>query len=189
MTKETLREQYKSKRLHLDTRERLRFDDLMLLQFQQFDYGDIGTLLTYWPMPGMAEPNTHLYSGYLRHMIPGLTIAYPKSDKRLLTIQALAIDEDTVYHTNEWGITEPKQGVPVQPEQVDLVFVPMLACDRQGHRIGYGKGFYDRYLAGCRHDIVKIGFSYFEPVDRIIDTHQFDVPLTYCITPHETYEF
>jgi 5-formyltetrahydrofolate cyclo-ligase len=189
MTKDELRQQYRTKRMALDTRDRLHYDDLMLLQFQQFDYADVRTLLTYWPMPDMAEPNTHLYSGYLRHMVPGLVIAYPKTDKRLHTIQALAIDEDTVYHTNEWGITEPKQGEPIPAEQVDLVFVPMLACDRQGHRIGYGKGFYDRYLAECRSDVVKIGFSYFEPVERIIDTHQFDVPLTYCITPHETYEF
>ncbi len=189
MTKNALRELYRSKRIALDARDRLRYDDLMLLQFQQFDYGDVRSLLTYWPMTGMAEPNTLLYSGYLRHMIPGLVIAYPVTNKELLSIQALTIDEDTVYQTNAWGITEPKSGQPLPAEQIDLVFVPMLACDKQGHRIGYGKGFYDRYLWGCRKDVVKIGFCYFEPVDAIDDTHQFDVPLTYCITPQATYEF
>ena len=73
--------------------------------------------------------------------------------------------------------------------QVDLVLVPLLAFDTEGFRVGYGKGFYDRYLANCRADVVTIGFSYFGPVDKITDTGQFDVPLTYCITPQHTYEF
>jgi 5-formyltetrahydrofolate cyclo-ligase len=65
----------------------------------------------------------------------------------------------------------------------------MLICDTKGYRVGYGKGFYDRYLAHCRKDVVKIGFSYFDPVEKITDTDQFDVPLTYCITPQHIYEF
>lgn len=189
MTKKELRELYKGKRLHLDTRDRLRYDDLMLLQFQQFDYADIHTVLTYWPMPGTAEPNTHLFSGYLRHMIPGLVIAYPKTDIATHNLEALVINEDSVYLVNQWGITEPKEGIPIDPEDIDLVFVPMLVCDQQGHRVGYGKGFYDRFLARCRKDAVRIGFSYFEPIEQITDTGQFDVPLTYCITPQATYEF
>jgi 5-formyltetrahydrofolate cyclo-ligase len=189
MTKQELRKLYKGKRQHLDTRDRLRYDDLMLLRFQQLDYADIHTVMTYWPMPGMAEPNTHLFSGYLRHMIPGLVITYPKTDPATHAMEAMAIDEDSVYLTNTWGITEPKEGIAVDPVAIDLVFVPMLVCDSQGHRVGYGKGFYDRFLTRCREDAVKIGFSYFEPIEQIIDTGQFDVPLTYCITPQAIYEF
>ena len=102
---------------------------------------------------------------------------------------AVAIHEDTVYQTNQWGITEPKEGRVLEPQQIDLVFVPLLVCDKDGYRVGYGKGFYDRYLPNCREDIVKIGFSYFEPIEKITDTDQFDVPLTYCITPQHIYEF
>ncbi|MBV9986672.1 MAG: 5-formyltetrahydrofolate cyclo-ligase [Chitinophagaceae bacterium] len=189
MTKRELRQLYKARRGELAGPQRLRFDDLMQLQFQQFDYSGIGTLLTYWPMSSNAEPNTHLFSGYLRHMLPGLVIAYPKTDRQQYSINALAIHEETIYLTNEWGITEPTEGEPVDPEEIDLVFVPMLVCDVQGNRVGYGKGFYDRYLARCREDVLKIGFSYFEPVEQITDTAEFDIPLTYCITPSATYEF
>jgi 5-formyltetrahydrofolate cyclo-ligase len=189
MTKIELRKLFKAKRSELDPREKLRMDDLMLLQFQQFDYGDVNSLLTYWPMPHTAEPNTHLFSGYLRHMLPGLQIAYPKTDRTQHTMEALLIDEDTVYQTNEWGITEPKQGMTIDPKEIDLVFVPMLICDRKGHRVGYGKGFYDRFLNLCRPDAVKMGFSYFEPIEQIVDSADFDVPLTYCITPQDIYEF
>ena len=70
MTKDALRKIYRAKRKELDGHDRLRMDDLMLIQFQQFDFSSIQTLLTYWPISGQAEPNTHLFSGYLRHMVP-----------------------------------------------------------------------------------------------------------------------
>ena len=189
MNKQALRQEYKTRRADIHSKERLRLDDLMLLQFQQFDYSAIQTVLSYWPIDGQAEPNTHLYSGYLRHMIPGIVLAYPVTDTTSGKMTAVAINEDTIYHTNQWGITEPKEGKVVEPQKIDLVFVPLLICDQQGYRVGYGKGFYDRYLPDCRKDLVKTGFSYFEPIDKITDTDQFDVPLTYCITPQHTYEF
>ncbi|MES2329738.1 MAG: 5-formyltetrahydrofolate cyclo-ligase [Bacteroidota bacterium] len=189
MNKQELRQLYQVKRAEIHSKERLRMDDLLLLQFQQFDYADVQTVLTYWPLANKAEPNTHLFSGYLRHMLPGMLLAYPLTDPSTLEMTALAIHEDTIYHTNAWGITEPKEGEVIDPTQIDLIFVPLLAYDTKGYRVGFGKGFYDRYLARCREDIVKIGFSYFGPVDEIADTDQFDVPLTYCITPQQTYEF
>ena len=80
MNKRQLRKIYKAKRALIDSRKRLKLDDLMLLHFQEFNYGDIHTVLTYWPMAKTAEPNTHLFSSYLRHIVPGLRIAYPVSD-------------------------------------------------------------------------------------------------------------
>jgi len=67
--------------------------------------------------------------------------------------------------------------------------VPLLAVDKKGYRVGYGKGFYDKFLPSCKKECLKIGFSYFEPVDEITDKDQFDVPLELCITPHNIYVF
>lgn len=189
MNKAALRQLYKTKRTGIPGKERLRMDDLILLQFQQFDYSGIRTVLSYWPISEQAEPNTLLFSGYLRHMLPGMVLAYPLTDTASGNMTAIAIREDTVYRTNHLGITEPKEGMVLKPGEIDLVLVPMLICDKQGYRVGYGKGYYDKYLACCRKDLVKIGFSYFEPVDKITDTAHFDVPLSYCITPQQTYEF
>lgn len=189
MNKQELRQLYKSKRTGIQDRERLRMDDLQLLQFQQFDYASIQNLLSFWPMAKQAEPNTHLFSAYLRHMIPDLQISYPMIQTNQSEMTAIAVSEETLYHTNSWGITEPREGTVLHPESIDLIFVPMLVCDKKGYRVGYGKGYYDRYLAQCREDIVKIGFSYFDPIEEISDTDHFDVPLTYCITPRQTYEF
>lgn len=189
MTKKELRNIYKQKRAAIPPPEKLKLDDLLLIQFQRLGFGDINLLLTYWPMAHTAEPNTHLFSGYLRHTIPGLQIAYPVADFSSGNMQALLIDEGTVYATNKLGITEPKEGMAISPAEIDIVFVPMLVCDMHGFRVGYGKGFYDKYLSQCRSDIIKTGFSYFAPVARIDDADDYDVPLNYCITPDKVYEF
>jgi 5-formyltetrahydrofolate cyclo-ligase len=64
-----------------------------------------------------------------------------------------------------------------------------LACDRHGHRVGYGKGFYDKFLAQCRPETLKIGVSYFDPLLDPILTDPTDVALDYCITPTRVWRF
>ncbi|NNV54442.1 5-formyltetrahydrofolate cyclo-ligase [Limnovirga soli] len=189
MIKKDVRKLYKEKRNSLSDKEKLKLDDLLLIQFQQFYFDETRHLLTYWPMAHMQEPNTHLFSGYMRHMVPGLEICYPLTDFGRGTMEAIAVNEDTVYTTSSLHITEPKEGIPVAPYLIDVVFVPLLAVDIQGYRVGYGKGFYDKYLANCRSDIIKIGFSYFDPIEIIEDKDAFDVPLNYCVTPQQLYEF
>ncbi len=90
---------------------------------------------------------------------------------------------------NSWGISEPSSGARIKPEEIDMVVVPLLCFDVSGHRTGYGKGFYDRFLAACRSDCVKIGVSHFGPVDRIDDIREHDVRLDACVTPGHTYTF
>ena len=189
VTKAEIRKQYKILRSNISSKEKLKLDDLLLLQFQQVDCSAFETLFTFWPMAHQIEPNTLLFSSYLRHFVPNLQISYPKSDFDTHEMQAILIDEDTIYKTNEQGITEPKLGEIINPKTIDVTFVPLLVCDKNGFRVGYGKGFYDKFLSACNPNIIKIGFSYFEPIDKIEDTNSFDVPLTYCITPDNIYEF
>ncbi len=189
MTKKELRNLYKQKRQAISSEEKLKLDDLLLIRFQQLCFEDVHVLFTYWPKVNAQEPNTHLFSGYLRHTIPFLQIAYPVTDFSTCTMHAVFINEETVYHINAYGITEPTDGSLVEPHDINLVFVPFLVCDTNGYRVGYGKGFYDRYLAKCREDIIKIGFSYFDPIEKIAGRDAFDIPLNYCITPEKVYEF
>jgi 5-formyltetrahydrofolate cyclo-ligase len=189
MTKKELRHIYKQKRNAISLQEKVKLDDLLLIRFQQLYFEEANILFTYWPKANAQEPNTHLFSGYLRHMVPSLKMAYPVTNLSNSTMHAVYIDEETVYHTNAYGLTEPKSGDTVKPEDIDIVFVPLLVCDKNGHRVGFGKGFYDRYLIQCRDNSIKIGFSYFEPVEKINDQDVFDVPLDYCITPERVYEF
>lgn len=92
---------------------------------------------------------------------------------------------------NHWGIPEPADLSPtaVNSESLDVVLVPLLAFDRRGHRVGYGRGYYDRFLAECRPDCYKVGLSTFEPVAQIVDVEPTDVRLDACVTPAQTYRF
>jgi 5-formyltetrahydrofolate cyclo-ligase len=188
MLKADLRKIYIQKRNELHGAERLKLDDLLLIQFQQVSLEGIQTVMTYWPMSNKAEPNTHLFNGYLRHMIPDLKLAYPVL-KNQETMEAILVDEDTVYQTNQWGITEPQSGTHLKITDIDLVLVPLLVFDEAGYRVGFGKGYYDRFLASKEDYTAIIGFSYFDPIPLISDTHEFDIPLHLGVTTKRIYEF
>lgn len=189
MTKQEIRKLYKQKRLALSATERLKLDDLMLIQLQRLSFDDVRVVMSFWPLENHGEMNTHLYTRYLELTMPDLKISFPVIDFSDNTMHAVQVNDDTVFVENKYGISEPKEGEEVSPGELDLVFVPLLAFDKNGYRVGYGKGYYDRFLQYCRHNIITVGFSYFEAVDNIDNTHQFDVPLNYCITPHKIYEF
>ncbi|NER10187.1 5-formyltetrahydrofolate cyclo-ligase [Muriicola jejuensis] len=104
-------------------------------------------------------------------------------------LQHFHLLKDTVLENNPWGIPEPVNGIPVPPLKIDVVFVPLLAFDRKGHRVGYGKGYYDRFLSECRKDCLKVGLSLFEAVEEISDTGKQDIPMNYCLTPERIYSF
>jgi 5-formyltetrahydrofolate cyclo-ligase len=69
------------------------------------------------------------------------------------------------------------------------VLVPLLIFDRQGHRVGYGKGFYDRFLRRCGPETRRIGISLFDGIDKISDVHSSDETLHQCITPEAIITF
>ena len=99
------------------------------------------------------------------------------------------LTDSTVFKKNRWNIPEPVDGISVPSNKIEVVFVPLLAFDQKGNRVGYGKGFYDNFLKECNADIVKVGLSLFDAVEQITDLHEGDVPLDYCITPNKIYTF
>ena len=98
-------------------------------------------------------------------------------------------DDEMFFEKNQYGIPEPTGGVAVRERDIDIVFIPLLAFDKSGNRVGYGKGYYDRFLSKCRKDVLKIGLSFFPPVDSIEDVDFFDKKLDFCITPERVYAF
>ena len=181
---------YREKRQALSPQQILKLDDLLLIQFQRLSFNDhVQFLLSYYPLPDRAEIDPFLFSKSIQLTLPELEIAYPVINIEQSTMQAHLVIENTVLINNEYNILEPVNGEVVDPTLLDIVFVPLLAFDTEGYRVGYGKGYYDRFLARCRQDVIAIGFSYFEPIDKIDDANQFDIPLNYCITPQQLYEF
>ncbi|WP_339707602.1 5-formyltetrahydrofolate cyclo-ligase [uncultured Kriegella sp.] len=105
------------------------------------------------------------------------------------TLSNYLLTDNTTLVKNKWNVPEPIDGIEISEKKLDVVFVPLLAFDKAGHRVGYGKGFYDRFLSNCRPDIIKIGLSYFEAEEEISDIEENDVPLDYCVTPTKIYYF
>jgi 5-formyltetrahydrofolate cyclo-ligase len=98
------------------------------------------------------------------------------------------LDENNL-ETNSWGIHEARGGTIIPSNSIDLIIVPLLTFDKQGHRVGYGKGYYDRFLKTCRTDSLKIGLSFFPPEEKITDIDSNDFPVDQVITPERVYAF
>ena len=99
------------------------------------------------------------------------------------------LTDSTVIKVNDWGIPEPVEGIEIKASSIDVVFIPLLVYDEKGNRIGYGKGFYDRFLSQCKPEVVKVGLSFFSAEEEIPDVDEHDVPLDYCVTPEKIYNF
>ena len=189
MKKQELRKIYLEKRKKLSGSEKAKLDDLLLIQFQHAKIPFIQSLFSYWPIEENNELNTHIITDYLEFKNPGLVVAYPRTDTMMDEIIAVVVNAETDFLKNDFNIYEPAEGDLLPADEIDIVLVPLLAYDKKGYRVGYGKGFYDKFLADCKKDCLKVGFSYFEPVEAITDKADFDVPLNLCITPQTIYVF
>lgn len=105
------------------------------------------------------------------------------------TLTNFLLTDSTLIKNNHYNVPEPQGGIEIDSSKIDVVFVPLLAYDKEGNRIGYGKGFYDRFLEDCKPNVVKIGLSFFPPEENIDDVNPLDIPLDYCVTPTKTYQF
>lgn len=189
MEKINIRKEYLEKRLLLPENELNERTGKILENFSSIQLQGIQVLMSYSPVTARKEFDVELCEQL--HLLgnPHTKIAWPKLEEKTIGMEAVFVDKQTKLQKNSFGILEPASDETVDSQLVDAVFVPLLAFDLKGYRVGYGKGYYDRYLARCAQDVVKIGFSFFEAVDVISDIDQFDVPLNYCITPMRVYEF
>jgi len=108
------------------------------------------------------------------------------SDFKKREMHHFFLDNETKLKCNHLGIPEPVMAVKTDMN-VDAILIPLLVADRAGNRIGYGGGFYDKLLSETK--AVKIGLSLAYPVDQIIQTDSWDVPLNFLITPYKTYDY
>ncbi len=129
-------------------------------------------------------------TGYILSILQGKdkNIVIPKMSSNNSLAHFLLTDNTTII-INKWDVPEPIDGLEVPTDKIDVVFVPLLAFDVYGNRVGYGKGYYDAFLRKCRKDVIKIGISMFEAVDKIEDVSPYDERLHFCVTPNKIYEF
>jgi len=128
---------------------------------------------------------------YILHILSGKDkeIIISRSDFKTREMTHFLLTDNTKIKKNQYNIPEPIDGLEVQTNKIDIVFVPLLAFDKTGHRVGYGKGFYDKFLSECKPETIKIGLSFFEPEEKIDDIIEDDMNLDYCVTPNSVYKF
>ena len=139
------------------------------------------------PIATQKEINTE----YILHVLQGKdkNCIISKSDFSNFKMTNYLLQDNTKIVVNSYGIPEPVDGIEIDSSKIEVVFIPLLAYDTKGNRVGYGKGFYDRFLSECAPNCIKIGLSFFEPETEISDVLDSDVKLDYCVTPNAVFEF
>jgi 5-formyltetrahydrofolate cyclo-ligase len=157
--------------------------------FDHFALSAYKTVHVFLPILRKKEIDTWQIIRQLQMNYAHIRIAVSVSNLEDCTLDHFWLKPDTKIQENRWGIPEPVQAEAIAVEEIDMVLVPLLAFDTQGHRVGYGKGFYDRFLVACRPGTVKIGLSLETAVHQVADVHEGDVVLDYVITPAEVIKF
>jgi 5-formyltetrahydrofolate cyclo-ligase len=187
MFKKDLRKKYKELRDTL-TEEQIEDKSLAianrLLQLEVWDN-------TYFHLFLTIEEQKEIDTEYVLQILAGKDkeIVVAKSNFETLEMTNYLLTDNTKFQKNDHNIYEPVDGLEVPTSKIDVVFVPLLAYDKKGNRVGYGKGFYDNFLSKCKEDVLKIGLSFFEPEDSIADVSATDIRLDYCVTPMTLYSF
>lgn len=197
MTKKEIRKHFKELRLALNLDETkkmsLRIHDLLFSRLMMHRYSPIHL---YLPIKGNNEVNSLLIlDTLLKDFSPDIYISKSLENGELLHTHLLPA---TLLQTNKWGIDEPadlKDALSSErffdtfKNEDILVLVPLLAFDKNGNRVGYGKGYYDRFLKFATKDTTIVGISLFEPVEFIEDSEDFDIKMNYCITPERVWSW
>ena len=155
-----LRSHYKKKRLSLTKQE---VDHLSQRVFKQLDKLNIWKFKHYHIFISISKYNELDTSSIIYKL---------KSEQKIIIVPKIsnnelvhvAINDETEFSLNKYGIEEPSDGNHFIIENLDLIFIPLLAFDLEGHRVGYGKGYYDKFLKLTNNSSLKIGLSFFDPI-------------------------
>lgn len=187
MKKQELREIYKAKRNSLTKDELTLMDHQLLEQLQQYDWTSIRYLHLYLAIEKFKEYNTWPFIKWIWKQYPEINLVTSISNFQTNELRHYQLEPDTVLLVNDWGIPEPSGAKEIEAKEIDAVLTPLLLVDIKGNRVGYGKGFYDRFLATCKAEVIKLGIAYFEPVEIIEDVNEWDVPIDLLFTPGKTF--
>ncbi|SMD41881.1 5-formyltetrahydrofolate cyclo-ligase [Aquiflexum balticum DSM 16537] len=188
MDKKTIREQYLLKRRLLTTEEINAQSEIIskrLLDFLSIR-PEIRHIHIFLPIKRFNEVNT--FPLFERLQGSGYHLYTSEVNKLEDTLDTFEISEVKEFKLNSWGIPFPIGAVKVEPDKIQLVLIPLLAFDKKGYRIGYGKGYYDKFLSKIADSVWKVGLTFFPP-ENILPAESHDIGLNYCITPEKIHVF
>lgn len=112
----------------------------------------------------------------------GIRVIVPIIERETTSLRLSYLDDPSVLAPSTFNVPEPVGNeLPASPRDVQLVIIPIVAFDRRGDRLGYGAGYYDRFLSGNR-DIPKIGLAFACQEAGFIPSDENDVRMDAIIT-------
>ncbi|HYG21002.1 MAG TPA: 5-formyltetrahydrofolate cyclo-ligase [Ohtaekwangia sp.] len=188
MTKKELRKIFLQKRSELTPAAYARLNHQLCENFfAGIDLSFVKVLHTFLPIEKNKEPDTWPIINRITEQYAYIQLSIPRINQNTGGLENFFYEGKKQLEYNAWGIPEPKNGLPSPTEKIDMVLVPLLAFDKHGNRVGYGKGFYDKFLSTCPASCKRIGLSLFPPCDGISDIQPSDEPLTMTVTPDQVF--
>lgn len=186
MLKAELRKKYMQQRKALSHDEAFLLSEKIFQNFITYFKPHEGQKIhIFIPIEKFNEIDTQIFMNYF--LAQNIRVYVPKIvANKLISIEVF---NDTLFETNSWGISEPVSNEDSGENDFHFVITPLLYCDLNGNRVGYGKGFYDGLFQNISTETKKIGVNYFDPDDCIDDVWENDIPLDYLVTPTEVLSF
>lgn len=188
MTKRELRKIYLEKRKSLSKTDIESYSKSIFKQFCSYFDLKNEKIHCFLPILSKNEINTTILIQTL-FSDTNCTVITSKSDFESLEMSHYVINENTIFDEDKYGIPSPQSTKEISVKEIDVIIVPLLCFDKKGFRVGYGKGFYDRFISNCKPDVKTIGVSIFDPINSINDLNEFDKSLNHCITPTSIHHF
>jgi 5-formyltetrahydrofolate cyclo-ligase len=156
----------------------------------RFSLKRIGFFHCFQSMPHRHEVDSHDFIDFVRSRHPQVHVVVPVIDPVNKVLRHAYVHDDVEMRQNRWGIKEPYMPVDfVHPVQIDMVIVPLLGFDDRGHRLGYGAGYYDRFLALTRPACIKIGICFETGHVPTLPNEPHDIPLDFVVTEQTIIRF
>ena len=188
LKKDTVRKTYLKKRQELSSSELKEYSSRLIQKtIELIKKYELDCIHCFLPIHTKDEINTLPIIQYCWKN--NIKVVVPVSNFEEGVMRNAAFNPDTKTKQTKYNITEPIDPIWIENDNIDLVITPLLAFDTKGYRVGYGKGFYDRFFASLHKDVKKIGISLFSPCEVVEDINEHDVPLTCCVTPNKNYSF
>lgn len=184
MTKAQVRTYYKKKRKQLDSNEKLSREGKLYARLRETNLLPGKSVHSFLSIKRFNEIDTFPLLQW-----DDINWVLSKTTLGRIEMKHFEYDTNVPFEFNDWGIPEPSGGRVITEKEIDIVLVPLLAFNLDGHRVGYGKGYYDDFLSKCRPDCIKIGLSLFDEAVDVEGIAEHDIPLNMILTPNLSYHF
>lgn len=180
--KDTIRQYYQSLRRHLPPETRAGFSRRAAAALLASPlWARSQTIMAYLSLPQELSLDELYSAGWLSTKTMVIPISQP-TDHRILLSRLNSFSQLTegAYHIRELA---PALRKPLEASQIDLCLIPGIAFDNNGNRLGFGAGYYDRFLPQLRPDAIKVGVCFNVQISiEPLPVDEYDVPMDYLLT-------